>query len=84
MKEVILNGYLKIKPLEYNSFVAAKDTYEQVGILLAKADDVDIPIGARCWFDSFMCRKYPVPGKENEYEWFVPKGEIIKYEIDAS
>jgi hypothetical protein len=82
MKEVLLNGFIKIRPLEYNGFVASENkTYEMVGTVIASSAD-DIPVNSRVWFDSFMAKKYPVPGKENEYEWFVHHDEIVKYEIN--
>jgi hypothetical protein len=82
MREIILNGHVKIKPLEYDGFVSQKDKkYEKVGVVVAKDEKLDIPIGSKCFFDSWMAKKYPVPGKENEYEWFVPYSEIVKYEI---
>lgn len=81
MKEILLNNYLKIEPIKYDSFVSPeKSTYEMVGIVVNKDEKVQVPIGVRVWFDSFMAKKYPVPGKENEYEYFVSVDEVVKYE----
>lgn len=83
MKEILINGFVKIQPLQYKGFVAGdKVTYEQVGTVLACYEGCTIPIGAKVWFDSFMAKKYPVPGKENEYEYFVNKDEVVKYEVN--
>lgn len=94
VKEVIVGKFIKIKPLEYKGFVSEDKTWEQVGEVVAKNDKktgflwwrkevVPIPLGSKVWFDSFMARKYPVPNTENQFEWFVPLDEIVKYEIDA-
>lgn len=81
--EKILNKYLKIQPITYDSFVSTdKQSYEEIGIVLNKDESIDIPIGARVWFDSFMCKKYPVQGKQDEWEWFVAYDEIVKVEYN--
>lgn len=83
MKEVVINGYVKVEPVSHETFfVSQKETYEEIGVVVAKDESVDIPIGARVYFDSYMAKKYPIKGQEGKYQWFVHKDEIIKYEIE--
>ncbi len=80
MQEVLINKYLKVAPVEHESFVPS-DTYEEIGVVVAKDPTVtDIPIGSKVFFDSFMAKKYPVTGKEGEYQYFIHYGEIVKFE----
>ncbi len=85
MKEVLINGYIKIEPVEQDSFMASeKTTYEEKGRVIA-VDNTEglrwIPEGAIVYFDSFMVKKYP--GKEfGKFEWFIHKDEIVKYEYE--
>lgn len=79
MKETLHNGYLKIAPVEHNSFIASdKTSYEEIGIVLAKDPQIEnINIGSKVKFDSFMAKKYNVEGKEGEFEWYVNFSEIV-------
>ena len=80
--ERLLNGYIKIDPIKYDSFVMTdKESYEAVGTVLGVPEGIDIPVGAKVWFDSWLCKKYPVVGQEGKYEWYVNVGEIVKYEV---
>jgi hypothetical protein len=84
MTEKLLNKYLKIDPVKFDSFISSdKESYEAVGVVLAAADGVDVPIGAKVWFDSFMAKKYPVVGQDGKYEWFIHIDEVVKIEYDA-
>ncbi len=84
MKEVLLNRYLKIEPLESQGFVSSsKDTYEEIGKVVAKDDTVDIPLGAMVFFDSFMAKKYPLPENPLKFQWYIHYDEIVKYETNA-
>jgi hypothetical protein len=80
--EKLTNGYLKIQPVEQDTCVASeKTTYEEVGKVVARDEKecVEIPIGSRVLFDSFMVKKYPA--KEfGKYDWYVHKDEIVSYE----
>lgn len=79
--EKIINKYLKIEPIEYKSFIRGeKETYEEVGKVIAKDEALDIPIGSMVWFDSFMAKKYPTDDP-SKFQWFVHIDEIVKYEI---
>jgi len=84
MKEILINGYLKIVPVEQDTFMASeKTTYEEVGVVVARDEKecADIPLGSRVFFDSFMAKKYPT--KEfGKFQWFVHKDEIVKYEYE--
>lgn len=78
--ETLINGYIKIEPVEQDSFMASeKTTYEEVGKVIAKDEEVKIPIGAKVLFDSFMVKKYPT--KEfGKFAWYVHVDEIVSYE----
>ena len=86
--EKLLNKYVKISPIKFDSFVSSeKESYEAVGIVRAVADGVDIPLGSKVWFDSFMAKKYPMLithdggfTKNTEYLWFINYDEIVQYE----
>lgn len=79
--EKILNNYLKIEPVVYDSFMSQeKSTFEEIGIVLNKDERItDIPIGAKVWFDSFICKKYPTK-EDGKFDWFVAYSEIVKVE----
>lgn len=83
--ENLINGYLKIEPIEHTSFIASqKDTYEEMGKVLDVGRGVGvngamIPLGAIVKFDSFMARKYPRLGEEGKFDWYVHVDEIVSY-----
>lgn len=81
--EVLVNSYLKIEPLESNTFMASqRDSYEEIGVVIAR-DEIgckDIPIGSKVFFDSFMAKKYPIEGTD-KFQWFVHRDEVVKYEF---
>jgi len=82
MKETLINKYLKIEPVQSTDFVqSSKDSYEEIGIVIAKDEIVDIPIGARVFFDSYMVKKYPVEGEVGKWQWYVHVDEVVKYEV---
>ena len=86
-KEILINGYLKIEPMEHQSFMLSqKETFEEIGRVVAKDDNFpeirQIPIGATVYFDSFMAKKYPVAGEEGKFQWFIHFNEITKYESE--
>lgn len=83
MKELILNKYIKVDPVNFDSFVSSeKQSYEEIGIVLAVADGVDIPIGSKVFFDGFMAKKYSDPNNQGKFQWFVQYDEIVKCEYD--
>lgn len=82
MKETILNKYVKVEPIEHQTFIySQKESYEEIGVVLAKDESItDIPVGSKVYFDSFMAKKYPVLGEEGKFQWFVHYAEIVKVE----
>ncbi len=79
MKEVLTNGYLKIAPIEAQSFMASqRESYEEIGIVIARDEELcaSVPIGSKVYFDSFMAKKYPIEGTD-KFQWFVHFGEIV-------
>lgn len=79
MKEKIVNNYLKIEPVARKGFVAQeKETYEEIGIVVAKDESLDVPVGAKVWFDSYMAKKYPTEEK-GKFVWFVQFDEVVGY-----
>lgn len=79
--ETLHNGYIKIAPVAHDSFISTdKGTYQEIGVVLAVDPSIkDIPVGSKVLFDSFMCKKYPVEGKEGEYVWYVNSTEIVAH-----
>lgn len=75
---MLLNKYIQIKPLEYDSFISQnKTTYEEIGVVVDVDPSItDIPIGAKVYFDSFMAKKYAVGN--DDHAWFVHYNEIVK------
>ena len=84
MKQMIINGYLQIEPVEQDSFMASeKTTYEEIGRVVDRDSSITIPIGSKVYFDSFMAKKYP--GKEfGKFEWYIHIDEIVKYEYEQA
>jgi hypothetical protein len=85
MKEILINGYLKIEPVEQDSFMASDRTsYEEVGTVVSRDEYIcsNIPIGARVYFDSFMAKKYPVKGEFGKFQWFIHVNEVVKFEYE--
>ena len=78
------NNHLKIQPVVHDSFVTSQQgVYQEIGVVLDIAEDLEatnIPIGAKVYFDSWLAKKYPVEGKEDEYVWFVNHQDIVAYE----
>ena len=89
MNVVPVNGHVLIEPLKQESFVVKdRDTYEEVGLVIAKASDVpefkDPPSGkftVKVFFDSWLAARYPT-GNGEEYFWLVPWADVraIEYE----
>lgn len=83
MKQTLINGYLRIEPLEHSTFMLSqKETFEEIGTVVAR-DDVtcsDIPLGSKVYFDSFMAKKYPKVGEEGKFEWYIHRDEIVKFQ----
>lgn len=79
MKENLHNGYVKISPVPYESFlVTDKLSYNEIGIVLAKDETVKgIEIGSKVKFDSWLAKKYPLESKPGEFEWYVNYLNII-------
>lgn len=84
MKEVLINKYLRIEPLEHATFmVSEKASFEEIGTVVAKDEAItDIPLGALVYFDSFMAKKYPVHGDETKFQWYIHLDEVVKYEYE--
>jgi len=83
MKETLVNGYLKIELVEHTTFISTdKTSYEEVGVVLAKDEAIlNIPLGAKVFFDSFMAKKYPKTGEDGKFEYFIHYDEVVKYEV---
>lgn len=84
MKETLINGFLKIEPIEMDSFMASeKTTYEETGRVIARDEKecAEIPVGSKVMFDSFMIKKYPT-SEFGKFAWYVHKNEIVSYETE--
>lgn len=78
-----VNGHIIIEPIKHEAFIASqRDTYQEVGIVLAVAKEVvDIPIGCKAYFDSWLAKKYPVTGGEaEEFHWVVDSKDVVAIE----
>lgn len=77
-----------IQPLETDSFIATqRSTYEEVGTvigedphLLVYFDKSFSLMGKKVYFDSWLAKKYPVPGEVDKFVWFVKYEDIVAYE----
>lgn len=93
MKEILLNNYFRIEPLEHEQFVVAeKGTYEEIGKVVARPSGFFralwhrlcgeyVPVGAICFFDSYIAKRYPVQGEHGKVQWMVPFTELVKAEV---
>ncbi len=82
LKMTPINNHVRIQPLEYSEFVSTERTsYEEIGVVLAVADGITLPVGAHVYFDGWLAKKYPVQGSEpKQYEWYVDFADIVAYE----
>lgn len=75
-----VNGHLIIEPLVHESFItSSKETYDEVGIVLAVAKNLQwveggevtfspVEVGQKVFFDSWLAAKYP---SGDSYFWLV-------------
>ena len=83
MKETLINGYLKIEPVNQTSFMAsARESYEEMGKVIDASSQgrVTVPIGSIVRFDSFMVKKYPKQGVSGEFDYYIHIDEVVSYE----
>lgn len=82
MKEVLINKYLKIEPVQQTGFISqTKESYEEIGVVIAKDEAITtIPLGAHVYFDSYMAKKYPVADEIGKFQWYIHIDEVVKYE----
>lgn len=76
-----INDHLLIEPLTHKNFVQSQnDVYEEIGIVIAVADSVVIPVGTKVYFDAWLCAKYPK--NDTEFYWLVKYEDIraVEYE----
>ena len=74
-----VNNHILIEPVKHESFLAGKDTYDEIGIVIDFADGINwigdstvVPLikkGDKVFFDSWLAAKYP-DGKDG-YLWLV-------------
>ncbi len=77
----LLNNYVKIDPIEIDEFLKSdKSTYEEMGIVVDKAENLEIPIGSIVYFDSYMAKKYSNPQNKKKFQWFIQYDEIVAYD----
>lgn len=83
-KIIPTNGHILIEPIKHEGFMATqRDTYEEIGVVLAVASDLlqmtgtgvpkwPVKAGEKVYFDSWLAAKYPKEnGKQDEYYWLV-------------
>lgn len=76
MQFIPLNRHVEVKPVEQKSIVAtANEVYEEKGAVLSIADGVTaVKVGEICYFDSWLCAKYP--DSEGNIRYLVPEENI--------
>lgn len=76
-----INNHILIEPVAQESFVAsAKETYEEIGIVLDAPEFAEFKVGDRVYFDSWLAAKYPVQGERDKFYWLVQYENIRAYE----
>lgn len=76
-----VNKHLLIEPVPHDSFVASfKDTYQEIGTVVAMSDDLkDVPcaVGQRVYFDSWLAVRYPMEGgSSEEFYWLIQWADV--------
>lgn len=74
-----INGHILIDPVQYDSFIASdKGIYEEIGIVVdydkMLKDIIELNIGDKVYFDSWMAAKYPK--NNDEFYWLVKASEV--------
>jgi hypothetical protein len=82
MKEILLNKYVKIVPLDHKTYLPTENnSYQEIGRVVDWDKSLTgLVEGCLVWFDSFMCKKYPRPDNDDEFEWYVAFDELVKIE----
>lgn len=79
-----INNHVRIQPLEQDAFIMTQKTsYEEIGTVLDVAEGVNLPIGARVYFDGWLAKKYPVSGSPGEFNWFVDYADIVAVDYET-
>lgn len=75
--EKLHNNFIKIKPIIHKSFISSeKDTYNELGIVLMSGV-TEIAVGDTVKFDSWLAKKFPVEGKEGEFDWYINANQVV-------
>jgi co-chaperonin GroES (HSP10) len=75
-----VNGHILIEPLVHESFIASdKGTFEEIGRVLHRGDILDVNVGDKVYFDSWLAAKFPK--NDTESYWLV-KWEDVRA-VDA-
>lgn len=85
MTQIIHNKFVKIEPISHETFFGSENPiYEEIGRVIGKDDSLkEIEIGDTVFFDSWMCKKYPIIGDEDKFHWLVPYDQIVFSERHA-
>lgn len=78
------NDHIQIEPVLNDSFVqTASERYQEVGVVIqASESEKASPYtpGMRVYFDSWLAKKYPIPGEANKFYWFLHADDVVAYE----
>lgn len=88
-----INSHVLIQPLVHDAFITSqKETYEEVGTVVAMADDVPggsgsswtspMAVGVKVYFDSWTAAKYPRTDGVDGFFFLVKYEDIRAIESD--
>jgi hypothetical protein len=82
MSEFLLNKYVKIVPLEHKQYLPSdNNSYQEIGKVVNWDKSLTgLVEGCLVYFDSFMAKKYPIEGDDDNFQWFIEYSEIVKIE----
>jgi len=70
-----INGHLLIEPVKHETFVSSqRETFEEIGVVLANSSPDQAPVGTRVYFDAWLAAKYP--NGEDGFYWLVKYDDI--------
>lgn len=76
-----INGHILIEPLVHESFIASeKTTFEEIGRVLHRGDILDVNVGDKVYFDSWLASKFPK--EDGTYFWLVRWSDVKAVETD--
>lgn len=80
-----VNGHLLIEPIATDTFISSsRETYQEIGVVVetyqTESDAPHVTKGDKVYFDSWLAKKYPKEGTQDEYLWLVKWEHITAVE----